>query len=144
MIRHRSSSWLAMSPQQRLDALTQHAATGAPWREFEEAHGLALQSATRAAWVLGIDARGEPKRVRAGILASLAQGAEKTVADLRADTKGSHAHVKHAIQVLREAGLIRSTVRKVEVDDVCKAWGQYVITAAGLKELERTAPRKAA
>lgn len=64
-------------------------------------------------------------------------GCQLTVAELRERSKARGSHVKSAIQALRCAGLIKSTVRKVEVDNPRKAWAQYVITPAGLAELAK-------
>lgn len=77
MTRHRSSAWRAMSPQQRLEALMAHAATGAQWAEFEEIYGMAVRSVLKAVAVLGITNRSEPPRVRAAIPSYAGQSDEE-------------------------------------------------------------------
>lgn len=140
MIDGRRAAWRPVT-ESELRAL---AASGVVWSEFAAQRGIPRTMLMATVSVLGISNRTEPARVRVAILAAMAGGGKHTVAMLHEAAGGSLDCVKHAIQALLDAALIRSTVRKVEVDNPRKAWAQYVITQAGLKQLAQSAPRKQA
>lgn len=144
MTRRRSAAWLAMSPEMRLEAITRHAATGAAWDDLARNMGISAATLKTCASVLGVSNRQERPRMRAAVLEAMRSGSPVTIATLRPLVGGTLVCMRHALDDLRGAGLIRSTVRKVEAGNPRTAWGQYQITPAGLAELARQAPRKVA
>ena len=121
-----------------------HAAKGATWCEFAQAHGVSEQGISRAAGILGVTGWDVSERARESVLAALGGGLPMTTAAVAAGAGTRRQQTKHALQALCSTGRVRQRVHKCQVDDVSKPWALYTITPAGLAELARTAPRKVA
>lgn len=139
MTRRRSAAWLAMSPQQRLDAMMAHASTEEPWDEFAELYGLSEQSIRRAAGELGISGWDTAEALRANILRALASQLPRTAGAIRTLTGGTKQRVHHAIHALRKSGMVRSAERRCNAGKESGPWAMYQITPAGLEALKEAA-----
>lgn len=132
--RKRRASWRPVSEAE----LRAHAQAGGSWPDFSQARGIPVAMLRAAASVLGVSNVTERARIRRAVIESMHDGVGRTVESLRSVTGGTLVCMRHALDDLREDGLIKPVVRKVNVDDPRKAWAQYVITPAGLAELAKT------
>lgn len=139
MIRRKSSTWLTMTPQERLGCVIAHAATGEDWGQFARRYGVSEQGISRAAGILGVTGCDVVARAREAALVALADGIQRTTDGVAKDAGCTRTRAKHALQSLCAAGLVRQLVRKCEVSDVHKPWALYQITPAGLAQLKKAA-----
>ncbi len=139
MMRRKSATWLSMTPQQRLDCVVQHAASGDDWGQFARRYGVSEQGISRAAGILGVTGCDVVARAREAALVALGDGIQRTTDAVAKAVGCTRTRAKQALQSLCAAGYVRQLVRKSEVGDVQKAWALYQITPAGLAELKKAA-----
>ena len=131
--RKRRASWKPVSEAE----MRAHAQAGGSWAEFARLRRIPHDAVLKAASVLGITSRAEPARVRASLLAAMADRELHTVDMLRRTSGGCASQVRDAVRVLRQEGWILSTVRRASAEDPRRPWARYVITPAGLAELAK-------